>query len=239
VKDCDDGEDFNRINKDKTALFQDLLMEWYDLNGRKNLPWRNTKDTWRVLVAGILLRKTTVNQVLEVYDDFILKYPTAAHIIEADDEELRRESLTLGMENIKIEQLKAASRTITEEHDSQVPAEYSQLKSLKGVGDYIASEIQLIAYDVPRPLLDRNMIRIISRVFSFASEKKRPHTDKALWRFAGLLVPSDIDKERRFNFGVLDLGYLVCSARSPKCTVCPVSSVCDHCGKEELRGWAG
>ena len=71
MKDCDDGEDFNRINKDKTALFQDLLMEWYDLNGRKNLPWRNTKDTWRVLVAGILLRKTTVNQVLEVYDDFI------------------------------------------------------------------------------------------------------------------------------------------------------------------------
>jgi len=235
VKECDNDVDLNCIDKKRAKFFQDLIVKWYDLRGRKDLPWRNTKDPWRVLIAGILLRKTTAKQVLNIYNDFILKYPTASHIVEVDEKNIRKEIITLGMENIKAGQLKTASLKIIEDYNNQIPVEYNQLKSLKGVGDYIASEIQLIAYDIPKPLLDRNMIRIISRVFSVTSKNKRPHTDKELWRFASLLVPLDIDQAKCFNFGILDLGDLICTARNPKCVQCPILSICDYGNDKALQ----
>ena len=99
------------------------------------------------------------------------------------------------------------------------------------MGDHIAAEVLLRVCGQPEPLLDRNMIRVIERVFGVKSARKRPHTDPELWSFARELVPKDPEEAEKFNFGVLDFARKVCRARSPRCTECFVTDSVSTCGK--------
>ena len=109
-----------------------------------------------------------------------------------------------------------------------IPCERDKLKELPGVGDYIASEVLLVACGQPEPLLDRNMLRVIERVFGVKSAKKRPHIDPAMWSFARLLVPKDPELAEKFNFGVLDFARKICTAEKPYCSTCPVKDLCSY-----------
>jgi len=211
----------------KVQVFVKRIISWYREHGRHNLPWRRTSDPWAVLIAAFLLRKTTSEQVLRVYSKFLEKFPTPEALLEADEAEIRELIRSLGIEHQRAKHLKEVARAVVERYCGKVPSSKEELKKLPGVGEYIASEVLLIAYGQPEPLLDRNMIRVLERVFSIKSSKKRPHTDRKLWDFAKKLVPHDPNLAKEFNYGVLDFARQICTAKAPKCSVCILKSICD------------
>ncbi|KSW12281.1 glycosylase [Pyrodictium occultum] len=212
----------------KIREFRRRIIEWYRVHGDRGLPWRNTSNAWAILVAALLLRKTTTKQVIKVYEEFIKRYPSPKALLNAEENEVKEVIRPLGIEHQRTRHLIELARLVEEKLGGRIPCDKEKLKKLPGVGDYIASEVLLGACDRPEPLLDRNMIRVIERVFSVKSAKKRPHTDPKLWAFAKMLVPKDPESARDFNYGVLDFARKVCTARSPKCSECPVRDICSY-----------
>jgi A/G-specific adenine glycosylase len=208
------------MKKDK---FVETIINWYDKFGRKDLPWRLTNDPWKILLAAILLKKTTVRQVLKVYN--FLANCTPEDILNMDENQLKDILRPLGMENERAKLLKKLSKELVEKFNKKIPCN-EELKKLPGVGEYTLSEVMLLACDKKKVLLDRNMIRILERFFPIKSSKKRPRTDKRLWSEALSLVPEDIQKARKFNLGILDFASEICKARNPKCSICPLNSMC-------------
>ena len=211
---------------EKVKNFRKAIIEWYKKHGDMHLPWRSKDDPWALLVAGFLLRKTTAGQVVRVYGEFLRKYPTPKNLLSASKEEIIELIRPLGMEHERARLLKELAECIEKRFDGKIPCEKDKLKELPGVSEYIASEVILGACGKPEPLLDRNMIRILERVFGVKSAKKRPHTDPELWSFANMLVPKDLDEAKLYNFGVLDFARKVCTAKNPHCSKCPIKSIC-------------
>ncbi|MEM3907640.1 MAG: A/G-specific adenine glycosylase [Nitrososphaerota archaeon] len=211
---------------EKAEVFRKKITEWYLSHGDSNLPWRRTRDSWAMLVAAFLLRKTTVKQVAEVYEEFLRRYPSPRAVLHADADEIKTLIKPLGIENQRSQDLIELARRLVEKFEGAVPCSREELEELPGVGDYIASEVLLASCGRPEPLLDRNIIRVLERFFGLKSAKKRPHTDPALWSFARTLTPQDAERARSFSYGVLDFARKVCTARKPYCDVCPLS---DHC----------
>jgi len=211
---------------EKIEEFRKRIIEWYEAWGDKHLPWRNISDGWAVLVASFLLRKTTTAQVAKIYTEFLKRYPNPQALLSASEDEVKELIRPLGIEHQRSRHLLELARELVKRFGGEVPCDKDRLKELPGVGDYIASEVMLSACGRSQPLLDRNMIRVIERVFGVRSAKKRPHTDRALWRFAEMLVPQDPEKAKKFNFGVLDFARKICTALDPKCIKCPVRDLC-------------
>ena len=216
--------------------FRRRMIEWYRENGDRGLPWRNTRDAWHILTAALLLRKTTVKQVLEVYEEFIKRFPNPKELAAAHIDEVKSVIRPLGIEHIRADLLKKLAEELVEKFGGSVPCDEKALKSLPGVGEYAASEVLLIACNTPRPLLDRNMIRVLERVFGAKSKKKRPHTDRELWELARSIVPDDPELAKEFNFAVLDFARKICTARAPKCGECPLANTCLHFHIHGKRG---
>lgn len=214
------------LDKAKIEAFRNRIIKWYDKYGDKGLPWRKTRDPWAILVAAFLLRKTTTEQVVKIYEEFLKMYPTPKALLSVSEEKIKELIRPLGIEHQRTKHLIDLARFIVERFGGRIPCSKEKLKLLPGVGDYIASEVLLGACNKPEPLLDRNMIRILERVFGVKSAKKRPHTDPKLWAFARMLVPKDPDKAKAFNYGTLDFARKICTARNPKCKLCPLADIC-------------
>ena len=214
------------LDKNKIEVFRRKIIEWYDRYGDRDLPWRKTRDPWAILVAAFLLRKTTTTQVIKVYEEFLRRYPTPKALLLANEEEVKKLIRPLGIEHQRAKHLMELAEYIEKKFGGKIPCNKDKLKELPGVGDYIASEVLLGACDNPEPLLDRNMIRIIERVFGVKSSKKRPHTDPKMWTFARMLVPKEPNEAKIFNYGVLDFARKICTARTPRCYVCPIRDIC-------------
>jgi len=206
--------------------FKKRVIKWYEAHGDKDLPWRRARDGWAVLVATFLLKKTTTKQVVKIYEAFLQRFPTPQALLLASEDDVRRIIMPLGMEHQRAKLLKELAKVLTERFKGRVPCNREELKKLPGVGEYIASEVLLRICGQPEVLLDRNMIRVIERVFGVKSAKKRPHTDPKLWSFARELVPKNPEEAEKFNFGVLDFARKVCTARNPSCTECFVKDLC-------------
>jgi len=206
--------------------FSRRIVEWYRKFGSHHLPWRNVKSPWGVLVASFLLRKTTVKQVERVYEEFMRRYPDPEAVCRADEGEIKELLTPLGMEHRRSRLIKELAEEVVEKFGGEIPLSREELKKLPGVGDYISSEVLLVASGMPEPLLDRNMIRVIERVFGVKSSKPRPHTDRNLWSFARTLVPRNPEEAKAFNYGVLDFARDICQARKPRCGACFLADIC-------------
>jgi A/G-specific adenine glycosylase len=214
------------LDKSKVEEFRRRITEWYEIHGDKDLPWRRTRDGWAVLVAAFLLRKTTAKQVVRVYEEFMHRFPSPQALLSASEDEVKAVIKPLGIEHQRAGHLIELARALVQRFGGRVPCDRRSLDGLPGVGDYIASEVLLRACGKPEPLLDRNMIRVLERIFGVKSARKRPHTDPAMWSFARMLVPRDPEEAEKFGFGVLDLARKVCTAENPGCEVCPLRDLC-------------
>jgi A/G-specific adenine glycosylase len=210
------------MNKKKSFVAN--IIRWYNKNGR-TYPWRRTKNPFRILVSEIMLQKTDTKKVISIYPAFIKKYPTPKHLASANVRSIKYDIRLLGISD-RARRLKATSKTILLKHGSTIPRNRKDLLNLLGVGDYIANAVLCFAFNEDVPLLDTNVIRVIKRVFSVESNKNRARTDQRLWEFAASLVPKG--KAVDYNRGILDFAATVCTARNPKCPICPVISACDY-----------
>lgn len=207
---------------EKKTEFQKQILYYWDCCGRKKLPWRKTRDGWHILITEILLRKTTAQQAISVFDYFASMTPEELSTV--DEDELKSVLFKLGMYKIKSLQIRRIARIVSEAGRESLRDDMF-LENLPGIGRYIKNSVLCFAFGEQKPALDTNMIRVIQRVFSYRSKRSRPREDPDLWNFAEELVPTDFPRE--YNWGVLDLASAVCKPRNPICHECPLENICD------------
>jgi A/G-specific adenine glycosylase len=219
--------------------FAERIVEWYKRSGDRGLPWRSRRDPWSILLAAFLLRKTTATQVARVYTKILRELPSPAHVLRAGTQRIERLLRPLGMHRQRARLLRKLAQCIVESHGGRVPGSKAELMALPGIGQYAASEVLLVAHGQREPLLDRNMARVLGRVFG-VKLGRRPHTDPELWAFARSILPQNQKEARSFCYGVLDFARRICTARSPKCPACFVRDICSSartqvCGRAAGR----
>jgi len=201
------------------------LISWGS-NRAESYPWRETTDPYKILVAEILLRKTTRKQVEKVFRQFTRRFPTVEALSKASVREIKKIIAPLGMERVRAVGLSKLAKVLSTKYDGKVPVERDSLLELPNVGPYTANALMCLAFDQQVPLVDTNAIRVVTRVFSITSRRSRPHTDPGLWTIVASLIPSG--DARRFNLAILDLGSSLCLHTSPKCLECPLLELCDY-----------
>lgn len=208
---------------EKIRQFQQAMIAYFETHGRHNLPWRRTNDAWRILLAEVLLRKTTSVQAAAVYRRLCDLTPN--DIIELDINVLAQILNPLGIHYIRAGQLKSIAQRVVDTK-AEVLKSDEQLRKLPGVGRYISNSVRCCAYGVPAPAMDTNLIRVMGRVMGWRSLRKRPREDRRLWEMAERLVPAH--QPREFNWGMLDFASTICTHRRPKCEICPIQNMCDY-----------
>lgn len=211
----------DKLSEKKISFFQTRLLQFWETEGRHSLPWRSTRDPWKLILAEVLLRKTTTYQAEKMYDE--LQNFGPHDIIKVRLSVLESKLKPIGMNKIRAEQLKSIALAFTGATDEQIKSN-DFLKSLPGIGKYISNMVRCCAFDLPLPGLDTNMIRILQRFFDYHSDKSRAREDKNLWAFAQELVPKSSPK--KFNWAVIDFGACVCKKKNPSCGGCHLSSMC-------------
>lgn len=210
------------MRKDKIKRFQKVIFNWYKQN-KRYLPWRNTSDPYKILIAEFLLQKTDVEKVKAVYEQFINHWPTIQLLCEANIHAIAEVIQPLGLK-YKATRLKSVASIIVDKFNGNIPQTTKMLLELPGVGRYIASTIECFAYNKPTAILDTNVIRILTRVLGVSSQKQRPRDDTHLWDLADELLPHKNIKD--YNWALLDYGSLICRSRRPLCNVCTLQEIC-------------
>jgi A/G-specific adenine glycosylase len=171
-----------------------------------------------------MLQKTNANQVEKVFPNFIEKHPDAKSIVNMQEEELAIIFQPLGLFNRRARDLKKTALQVLE-NGNEVPSTKKELMALPGVGEYIANALLCFAFKQPVPIVDANVGRVIKRVYSFPV-KDAPSRDKNLLEKMNEILPKDHCKE--FNLAMLDFAALVCLPRNPRCSECPLLTMCDY-----------
>ncbi len=202
--------------------FRRRLIGWYRRNAR-DLPWRHTRDPYRILVSEMMLQQTQVDRVLPKYEEWIRTFPSLKTLAAARPAEVARAWRPLGY-NVRPRRLHAIAREVMHRYDGELPSDEPTLRSFKGIGAYTAGAIQSFAFGRRAPIVDTNVARVLFRVFVGQGDRTTTPLKKHLWSLSAALLP------RRhvfdFNQALMDLGAMVCVARRPRCSVCPMSPIC-------------
>ena len=217
----------NLIAKDfpLSALVSPLL-DWYDANARI-LPWREDPKPYHVWVSEIMLQQTRVEAVKSYYLRFLNALPTVYDLAQAPEQQLLKLWEGLGYYN-RVRNLQKAARIIVERYHGELPASYEEIQKLPGIGSYTAGAICSIAFSIPAPAVDGNVLRVISRITGSRKNISRPETKKSLERELLEVIPKD--RPGDFNQALMELGATVCLPNGfPDCGNCPVSHLCEAC----------
>lgn len=200
------------------------IVSWFHENGR-DLPWRRPGFTaWGTLVSEFMLQQTPVKRVIPHLESWLERWPTPADLAAAPPSEALRAWSSLGYPRRAL-WLHAAAVEITERHGGVVPSDVDQLLALSGVGDYTARAVAVFAYGLRHPVVDTNTRRVIARAVGGQAEPAPPSRARDLSAMQALL-PDELVEAHDFNAGIMELGALVCTARSPRCDACPLSDRC-------------
>jgi A/G-specific adenine glycosylase len=216
-----------RLDARKVKAFQARLLAWFRQNGR-DLPWRRTRDPYKILVSEVMLQQTQVERVREYYTRFLREYPTVLDLAAAHPARVRESWEGLGY-YARARNLHAAARTIVRQHEGRFPRHVEDLQALPGVGRYTAGAVVSFAYGEPAPILDTNVRRVLSRIFVRRRASNSAREERRLWALAEVVIPPG--ETWTMNQALMDFGATVCTARNPKCPICPVRSVCAFCGR--------
>ena len=206
---------------DWVELLQCTVEEWFEKNGR-DFPWRRSTNSFHILVAEVLLRRTQAHRVVGPYLDLTERYPHIRDMAEADVNWLREWFRPLGLVN-RAHHLVEAANTILEKHGGEVPKELSEIESLPGLGRYSACAVLCLAHAGAAPMIDESSGRLLRRLLGLTSTGPA-YSDKDLFERAQRLTPCD--ESRRFNLGLLDIAAAYCHVGSPDCMQCPLRSLC-------------
>lgn len=215
----------------ETAALRRRILAWYD-RSRRQLPWRENRDPYRIWISEIMLQQTRVQAVIPYYERFLRRFPTMAALAGADEQELLACWSGLGYYS-RARNLQAAARVIVSRHGGEFPREPEQALGLPGIGAYTAAAVLSIAYDVPLPVLDGNVARVISRLFAIAADAGTGPGKQILLRQAATLLspkrPGD------FNQAMMELGALCCLPKDPQCHRCPARTSCRAFTSEQVQ----
>jgi A/G-specific adenine glycosylase len=202
--------------------FRRRLLQWYDEHGR-DLPWRETRDPYHILVSEVMLQQTQVDRVLPKYREWLDRYPTFEALADAPEHDAVTTWYPLGY-NIRPRRLHAIAREAVESYGGQLPQDEETLLSFKGIGEYTAGAIRSFAFGERAAILDTNVARVLFRVFVGRGDPKSHAMKRRLWDISWAVLPHKHVFD--FNQALMDFGATVCSARAPQCKPCPLSSRC-------------
>jgi A/G-specific adenine glycosylase len=212
------------MKQPRETIFRRRLLRWFDRYGR-SLPWRRTRDPYKILVSEVMLQQTQVDRVKEFYRRFLKRYPTVRKLAKAESLEVRETWEGLGYYR-RAHNLHKTSQAVVQAHQGKFPDNVETLMSLPGVGRYTAGAVASFAFNRRAPILDTNVSRVLRRVFGVDGDPKKAKAQKALWHLAEVLLPRK--KIWEFNQGIMDFGATICTARKPQCESCPMSDICDE-----------
>jgi A/G-specific adenine glycosylase len=211
------------------------LLAWFARDAR-DLPWRRTRDPYAIWVSEIMLQQTQVKTVIPYWERWMRALPTIAAAASAPSDQIHKLWEGLGYYT-RVRNLQTAAQVIVAEHGGIFPENYDAILALPGIGRYTAGAICSIAFNQPTPILDGNVIRVLTRLFAIAENPKDKETNDHLWHLAGQLVqqavtspprPQTPDPRASFlNQSLMELGALICTPRQPQCLLCPVQKCCE------------
>ena len=199
------------------------LLAWYRDNAR-DLPWRHTRDPYRIWVSEIMLQQTRVAAVLDYYRRFLDALPDVESLAAVEEDRLMKLWQGLGYYS-RVANMQKAAQIVCRQYGGQLPADYAALRALPGIGDYTAGAIASIAFGIPAPAVDGNVLRVFARLDNSSADITKP----AAKREFTARVLEEMPKERPgpYNEALMELGALVCLPNgAPKCEVCPLAAQC-------------
>lgn len=217
--------------EDRNRDFQQALLTWAHSNLR-DYPWRKTgTSAYKILIAELLLKRTTAAAAARLYDPFIEKYPTIYRLADASIGELASALEPIGLSRQRSRAIKGLAQTLVQHYKGQVPSTLEQLQSLPGIGDYAARAIMSFGHDISLAVVDGNVKRVLCRVFQ--NELAESSNRANVQTIVDDLLPKD--RHRNFNFALLDLGSLICRPTKPSCYKCPLQNICDYARSGNIR----
>lgn len=198
------------------------LLAWWD-EGHADLPWRQTQDAYAVWVAEIMLQQTQIATVIPYYERWLARFPTVEALAAAPLGDVLKLWEGLGYYS-RARNLHAAAQIVTRDYNGRLPDTVAGLMKLPGIGRYTAGAIASIAYDVAAPVLDGNVVRVLSRLYDVAEDVTQPATRRRLWHLAEAIVPAE--RPGDFNQALMELGQQVCLPQNPRCLLCPLRAPC-------------
>ncbi|HRD51612.1 MAG TPA: A/G-specific adenine glycosylase, partial [Flavobacteriales bacterium] len=204
------------------SWFSRALLPWYRENQRQ-LPWRRTRDPYRIWLSEIILQQTRVDQGTAYWHRFVERYPTVSHLAKASEDQVLRLWQGLGYYS-RARNLRTAAQQVVKEHGGQFPGDHATLLKLKGVGDYTASAIASICFGKAEPVVDGNVYRVLARVFGIATPIDSTEGKKEFRALAAELIAKE--NPGNHNQAVMELGATVCTPKNPRCGDCPLRGKC-------------
>jgi len=202
--------------------FQRRLLAWY-AEHRRDLPWRRTRDAYRVLVSEIMLQQTQVDRVVPKYHEFLERYPTFEDLARAPVGDVKRVWYPLGY-NVRPVNLHGIACETVARYGGRLPDDAAALRRLRGIGRYTAGAVLAFAHGKDAAMVDTNVRRVLGRVFLGPRRLARLRGDRAIWDLAEALVPAGHAYD--YNQGLMDFGATRCTARAPRCPGCPMARLC-------------
>ncbi|MCF6411994.1 A/G-specific adenine glycosylase [Pseudalkalibacillus salsuginis] len=202
--------------------FQTDLLSWYEADHR-DLPWRRDQDPYKIWVSEIMLQQTRVDTVIPYFKRFMELFPTVTALANADEEKVLKAWEGLGYYS-RARNLQAAVREVEEKYQGIVPDRPKEIQALKGVGPYTAGAIASIAFGLPEPAVDGNVMRVLSRILLIDEDIAKPQTRKVFEEAVRILISKE--NPSHFNQGLMELGATICTPKNPSCMLCPVQSYC-------------
>ncbi|HLV66309.1 MAG TPA: A/G-specific adenine glycosylase [Polyangiaceae bacterium] len=198
------------------------LLRWYEEVGR-DLPWRRHREPYAIWVSEVMLQQTQVRTVLPYFERWLRRFPTLSALAAADEDAVLHAWEGLGYYS-RARNLRRAARTVVEEHGGELPRTAAALRALPGIGEYSAAAIASIAFDEPVPVIDGNVVRVLSRVYALRGDPTRAPVKHELRERARRLVPEE--RPGDFNQALMELGATVCVPERPRCGTCPLTRHC-------------
>lgn len=209
------------ISPAAAAFARHALLDWYSHSAR-SFPWRNDRNPYNILIAEMMLRRTQARQVVNVYNQFVSRFPDAITLDQASDDEVTRLLRPLGL-NWRASNFKKLAHELVIRHEGKVPQKREVLLALTGVGPYVASAILCFAFKEPSIIVDTNTVRVAARYFGF------DYNPESRRRSEVINAVSQLVEERepvRSNYALLDFAATVCNAKTPDHTKCPLAGQC-------------
>ena len=204
--------------EEKIASFREKLLAWYDAN-KRDLPWRRTQDPYKIWISEIMLQQTRVDTVIPYYERFLDWFPTVADLAQAPEEKLLKAWEGLGYYS-RVRNMQKAAQQIMENHGGVFPSSYEEISKLKGIGPYTAGAIASIAFGLPEPAVDGNVMRVLARLFEVDYDIGVPTNRKIFQAMMEILI--DPAQPGDFNQALMDLGSDIESPVNPRPEESPV-----------------
>ena len=202
--------------------FTATLLDWFD-TCKRDLPWRGETDPYKIWISEVILQQTRVVQGIGYYHRFIETFPTVASLAAAPEAEVLKLWQGLGYYS-RARNLHAAARQLAEHNGGHFPSDYAGIRGMKGVGDYTAAAIASIAFQLPYPAVDGNVLRFVARHQGIFDNIAAPATRKLVEAACQKWIPND--RPGDFNQAMMEMGAMVCTPKSPACSDCPLASDC-------------